>query len=154
MALKILSGFDDDIARETHQKRHQAIHSFHLHLPQPGACFRWQHTYPHSGTGLTNPWQRPVSTKKAGQTRGLALFIQETHHNADVLVDSIFVALTAQTITVSEKPRQLHLLSSSWQLTLKHRRPSAIISPARLRVCRRIFLLPGSWIEYSGDRPS
>lgn len=99
-ALKMLSGFDDDISRDctgTVNRLRSLLTQIYPSLERVFAGSTLTHT---PVLDLLIHYKSPTGLKKTGRTRVLAWLSKRSHHNPGVLVDNIFVALAAQTVTV------------------------------------------------------
>ena len=99
-ALRMLSGFDDDISRDctrTVNRLRSVLTQIYPSLKRVFAGSTRTHT---PTLDLLIHYTGPTGLKKTGCTRVLAWLSKRSRHNPDVLVDSIFVALAARTVTV------------------------------------------------------
>ena len=99
-ALKMLSGFDDDTSSNgttTVNRLRSLLTQIHPSLER---VFAGSTRTRIPILDLLIHYENPTRLKKAGRTRVLAWLSRRSHHNPDVLVDSIFVALAARTVTV------------------------------------------------------
>jgi len=99
-ALRMLSGFDDDISRDCTRTVNRLRSLLTQIYPSLKRVFAGS-TRTHTPTlDLLIHYTGPTGLKKTGCTRVLAWLSKRSRHNPDVLVDSIFVALAARTVTV------------------------------------------------------
>ena len=99
-ALKMLSGFDDDNSRDSTRTVNRLRSILTQIHPSLESIFAGSTLTRTPVLDLLIHYKGPTGLKKAGRTRVLEWLSRRSHHNPDVLVDNIFVALAAQTVTV------------------------------------------------------
>ncbi|CAB0487509.1 IS110 family transposase [Corynebacterium diphtheriae] len=99
-ALKMLSGFDDDIARDctrTFNRLRSVLAQIYPSLERVFAGSTLTRT---SVLDLLIHYKGPQGLKRAGYHRVLNWIVKQTRKVPTALVDAIFAALKAQTVTV------------------------------------------------------
>lgn len=99
-ALKMLSGFDDDTARDCTRTINRLRSVLTQIYPSLERIFAGSTLTRSPVLDLLIHYKSPTGLKKAGRSRVLTWLSRRTHHNPDILVDNIFTALAAQTVTV------------------------------------------------------